>query len=68
MTLKDWKKRSRNHWYKQNGNIMNPFTNLFIENDWRGYIVRVNNKDLNINEFKKYSQALSFAKSYMRTH
>mgnify|MGYP000951216673 CR=1 FL=1 len=71
MALKDWKKVGKNQWNSK-------FVNLSIEplNDshvkgWK-YIINVYNfhddKDIVSKMIKTEKQALSYAKSYMRTH
>ena len=68
MALKDWKKGSDLTWYyhgKKSG-----VNKLYIDNysGWRVVIVTTYEWDRYERNFKTKSQALKFAKSYMRKH
>ena len=80
MALKDWEKRSNNVWYNDKKDSLleiekwEEYGKANIGNLLKkqaGYNVSVNNKrnfTIIDKDFKTKSQALRFAKSYMRTH
>ena len=68
MALKDWKKQSKNIWYKRT-EYKHGF--LFVEIEKNEVVISIEgniNKIINVKLFKTKSLALKLAKSYMRTH
>jgi hypothetical protein len=68
MALKDWKKVKENKWRKEYSNkvIFIEYDKLYTNND---YLVFTSNSWNALGKrFKTKSQALRFAKAYMRKH
>jgi len=70
MALKDWKKVGEYKWLKNNYvEISLLEANAYTPSKWSVYRYRMG--DINMKYLKQFntkSQALKFAKSYMRTH
>ena len=74
MALKDWKKVRINEWTNNKNKktllIENTTASYFTSNDEYDYkyLVYIQGYKFNGDGFKTKSQALKFAKQYMRTH
>jgi len=68
MALKDWKKldddKSMKRWIKTD----NAYIRDVVKIKYYSHIIEVHYGNNNRQDFKTKSQALKFAKSYMRTH
>ena len=67
MALKDWVQYEKNEWKNKNTKQY-PFSLKISKIKYEYKVYFTNFKSLSIVNFKSKSQALKFAKSYMRTH
>ncbi|MEK6883077.1 MAG: hypothetical protein AABY22_25860 [Nanoarchaeota archaeon] len=72
MALKDWKKTEKSHWRNLIKHQSIGVNKVFVNNEpelWEFHLNKFGElRPIKFKVFKKKSQALKFAKKYMRSH